>query len=87
MLLGMAALFIALAVHSRKSTQAGSPPGVVSYKTAPQKGSSGGPNSSQMSKSGALVLEAGVCKTRFADVASHRLRNDFQGGSKYVDPP
>ncbi|MDQ5934347.1 MAG: cell division protease FtsH [Cyanobacteriota bacterium erpe_2018_sw_21hr_WHONDRS-SW48-000092_B_bin.40] len=88
MLLGMAALFIALAIHSRKATQAGSPPGVVAYKTAPQRGSSGGPNSSQMSKSGALVLEAGVCKTRFEDVAGcDEAKDELQEIVQYLLEP
>ncbi|MBL0189738.1 MAG: AAA family ATPase [Candidatus Obscuribacter sp.] len=88
MLLGMAALFITLAIHSRKATQAGSPPGVVAYKTAPQRGGSGGPNSSQMSKSGAMVLEAGVCKTRFADVAGcDEAKDELQEIVQYLLEP
>lgn len=88
MLLGMAALFITLAIYSRKATQAGSPPGAVSYKTAPQKGNSAGPNSSQMSKSGALVLEAGVCKTRFSDVAGcDEAKDELQEIVQYLLEP
>jgi ATP-dependent Zn protease len=87
--LGMAALFIALAFYSRKASQNGSPPGAVSYKTSPQKAgnSSANPNS-QMSKSGALVLAAGECKTRFSDVAGcSEAKEELQEIVQYLLEP
>ncbi|MBA4074916.1 MAG: ATP-dependent metalloprotease, partial [Cyanobacteria bacterium PR.023] len=89
MVLGMAALFIALAFYSRKASQNGSPPGAASYKTSPQKAGNNSANpNSQMSKSGALVLAAGECKTRFSDVAGcNEAKEELQEIVQYLLEP
>jgi len=89
MLLGIVSLFIGLAVYSSSAAKKGSPPGAVSYQTAPtEPRTNAGPNKSGMHKSGALVLEPGTCKTRFADVAGcDEAKEELQEIVQYLLAP
>lgn len=87
MVMGMAALFIAIAIYNRRAAKRGQTPGAVSYQAPTQRATTAG-GANPMSKSGAVLVPAGSSKARFIDVAGcDEAKAELQEIVQYLSAP